>query len=164
MRQRSFGTLSLLAVALLLQSCSSSSSSSSSSHQIGWTYSSVNQSSVDRFDWQNQKSQLELVAKSTDSGVVVTKITPENFLGLRRGDVLSSVAGKPVRTVRELLGDMHALNGADAIVAVKRGGAEMTVKLSATDYRAVLPPPIAPGVTLESKISGASESASANAY
>ena len=74
-----------------------------------------------------------------------------------------SVANKPAKTVRELLGDLHALNGTEAVASVKRGGAEMKVKLRSVDYLPVLPLPIDRHASVVWGESGSSESISLSA-
>lgn len=138
MRSRSFGMFVLVIVALLLQSCSWTS------HQTAWMYTTLDPDGGDRFDWQDQNGQIELVAKPADAGVEVTKVHPDDLWGLRQGDLLISVGNKPTRSVRDLLADLHAMKGADAMAVVKRRGAKVMVKLRGADYRVALPPPIAP--------------------
>jgi hypothetical protein len=90
----------LVAPLLLLQSCSWTGSD-----HVRWEFTTLDAHAGDRFEWQGGDRQIELVASSADAGVVVTKIEPADWWGLRQGDVFLRAADKPVQTVRELLGD-----------------------------------------------------------
>lgn len=133
----------LVATSIFLQACSWSGSDHwTGTDHVSWKFTSRDGGAGDRFDWQSSKWQIELTSKPADAGVLVYKLDPADLWGLREGDRLISVADKPTRTVRELLEDMDALKGTDAVAVVKRGGTEMKVKLRGADYLVVLPPPI----------------------
>jgi hypothetical protein len=114
----------------------------------------------DRFDWQLNHQQLELVAASAHASVVVTKLRPGNFLGLRQGDTFLRVANKPVLSVRQLLGDLKKAHGHDVVAQVERNGIKKTIKLQSSDYGPVLPPPLPPDATMAGGKRGASDSVS----
>ncbi len=73
------------------------------------------------------------------------------------------MADKPVRTVREVLGDLHALRGSDAAVWVMRNLIETKVSLGGSAYLAVLPLSITPNTTMTSGNSGPSAALSVDA-
>ena len=130
-------TALLVATPLLLQSCSWSNSD-----HVSWKFATLDAGGGDRFDWESSTRQIELTSRPVDAWVVVRKLEPADLWGLREGDMVISVADRPTRTVRELLDDLHDLKGADAMARVKRGDAEIKVKLPSADYLPMLPPPI----------------------
>ena len=144
---------------LLLPSCSWSSSDHwTGSDHVRWRFTILDAGGGDRFDWQGNKWQIELASMPADAGVVVRKLDPGDLWGLREGDMVISLANKPTGTVRELLGDLHALQGADAVASVKRGDTEMKVTLRGADYLTVLPSPIDRNATSEAGERGSSGS------
>jgi serine protease Do len=66
------------------------------------------------------------------SGVVVTDIDPNGpaaSAGVRSGDVIKRVNGKPVTSVDEIRSALTAQSGKPALVMVHRGGADLFVAL-----------------------------------
>ncbi|MDQ6645940.1 MAG: hypothetical protein M3Y93_01740 [Pseudomonadota bacterium] len=73
----------LVAPPPLLQSCSSAGSA-----HVSRVFTIVDAHGGDRFDWQGGQREIELKAGSAHAGVVVTKIEPVDWWGLRKGDML----------------------------------------------------------------------------
>jgi hypothetical protein len=149
----------LVAPLALLQSCSWTGSD-----HVRWVFMTLDAHGGDRFDWQGGQREIELTADSAHAGVVVTKIEPADWWGLRKGDMLLRVADKPVRTVREVLGDLHALHGSDVAVWVRRNLIETKVSFRGSAYLPVLPPSITPNTTMTSGNSGSSAALSVDVH
>lgn len=149
----------LVAPLPLLQSCSWTGSD-----HVSWIFTTIDAHGGDRFDWQGGPREIELKAGSAHDGVVVTRLEPANWWGLRKGDMVLRVDDKPVWTVRDVLSDLQALRGADVAVWVRRNLVEKKVNLHGAAFRSVLPPSIAPNTTLASGSSGSSATLSADTH
>lgn len=103
---------------------------------------------VNDYAWSVDGQAFGLHSQTGGHGIVVTRVEPEPFHGLRRGDVLVAADGKPLRQVEEL---MRLLRGRTTPLAlrVQRGQRLATLVWSHADYRgfapsAPPPPPPAP--------------------
>lgn len=92
------------------------------------------------YSWSGDGQAFGLHSQTGDHGVVVTRVEPEPFHGLRRGDMLVAADGKPLHQVEEL---MHLLRGRTTPLAlqVQRGQRLETLVWSRADYRDFAPPP-----------------------
>jgi S1-C subfamily serine protease len=93
---------------------------------------------VDDYAWQDNGQALALHSETGGAGVVVTRLVPEPFHGLRRGDVLVAADGRPLHQVEVL---MRLLRGRTTPLAlrVQRGQRLATIVWSAADYRDFAP-------------------------
>jgi DNA-binding response OmpR family regulator len=75
---------------------------------------------VNDYSWSGDGQAFGLHSQTSGHGVVVTRVEPEPFHGLRRGDVLVAADGKPLHQVEEL---MRILRGRTTPLAlqVQRG-------------------------------------------
>ena len=94
---------------------------------------------VNDYSWSGDGQALGLHSQTGGHGVVVTRVEPEPFHGLRRGDVLVAADGKPLHQVEEL---MRILRGRTTPLAlqVQRGQRLATLVWSHADYQAFAPP------------------------
>ena len=94
---------------------------------------------VNDYSWSEDGQAFGLHSKTGGHGVVVTRVEPEPFHGLRHGDVLVAADGKPLHQVEEL---MRILRGRTSPLAlqVQRGQRLATLVWSHADYRAFAPP------------------------
>jgi len=73
--------------------------------------------------------------KSGDgNGVRVVRTEPASVWGLRQGDVILAVDGRPVDVVDDLIERLSADKPADARLHVRRGSAEQDVTVAGRDY------------------------------
>jgi len=94
---------------------------------------------VNDYSWSEDGQAFGLHSQTGGRGVVVTRVEPEPFHGLRRGDVLVAADGKPLHQVEEL---MRMLRGRTTPLPlqVQRGQRLTTMVWSHADYRAFAPP------------------------
>ena len=94
---------------------------------------------VNDYSWSGDGQAFGLHSQTSGHGVVVTRVEPEPFHGLRRGDVLVAADGKPLHQVEEL---MRILRGRTTPLAlqVQRGQRLATLVWSHADYQAFAPP------------------------
>ena len=98
---------------------------------------------VNDFSWSDGGQSLALHSQSDDTSagnVVVTRAEPSPFHGLRAGDMIVAVDGRPLHQVEGLMRALHGRTS-DVALRVRRGGAETTLVWSRADYRVFLPPP-----------------------
>jgi S1-C subfamily serine protease len=84
----------------------------------------------------------ELVMHSSDSsGIVIDSTRPSPYHGLRGGDVVLSLDGRGITHLHDLMDALRRHDKSPAILRVRRGGSEVSLTLSPTDCRALVPPP-----------------------
>jgi len=75
---------------------------------------------------------------SKGAGVTVTKLIPESLWGLRAGDVIAAVDGRPVTHVNELMNSLRASKPAAVKLHLLRGGAPLVISVAAADYARII--------------------------
>ena len=101
---------------------------------------------VNDYSWSEDGQAFGLHSQTGGHGVVVTRVEPEPFHGLRRGDVLVAADGKPLHQVEEL---MRMLRGRTTPLAlqVQRGQRLATLVWSHADYQRLRAPEAAGAAT-----------------
>ena len=100
-------------------------------------------SSVNTFSWTEDGQSLVLRSQSDGASageVLVMRAEPSPFHGLRAGDVILAVDGRPLHQVEGLMRALRA-SRPDVALRVRHDGADTTLVWSRADYRALVPPP-----------------------
>ena len=97
------------------------------------------------FAWRDGGRALSLHSED-GGGTWVTEASPEPVLGLRRGDLIVDVDGRPVRRLDALAPALERSRGA-ATVRVRRNGKDVMLHWSRAEIRVLVPTPHAAPAT-----------------
>lgn len=90
----------------------------------------------DRMDWRQDGLNLRL--QGTPAGL---RVEAANCFGLKAGDVITTVAGKPMPSVQSLMDTLRSQQGHSLVLQVRSAdGQPRTLRWSASDYADLVPP------------------------
>lgn len=104
----------------------------------GWYTSFHN--TRDSLVWRNSDSRALELHSDSSAGVEVTKISPDDLWGLRKGDVILAVDGHPVTHVDELFKQLQTSKPAAVKIQLRRDHSEQVVTIAAADYTNLINP------------------------
>ena len=97
------------------------------------------QNETERLEWRD--ADHHLVVDANNGIVRVSTTEPTGYFGVRSGDRILRIDGRPVRSVDDLTTALGR-SGPDTVpVTVQRDGREQTVQVATAAWRGVLPPP-----------------------
>ena len=104
----------------------------------GWYTSFHN--THDSLVWHNSDSRVLELHSNDSVGVEVTKISPADLWGLRKGDVILAVDGHPVKHVDELFKQLQTSKPAPVNIQLRRGHAGQALTIASGDYTNLINP------------------------
>ncbi|WP_114238688.1 PDZ domain-containing protein [Dyella sp. C9] len=138
-------TLAVEARALLARPPAPASSSAAAGSTAAATPHRLVFQSDNSLRWRSEGRRLHLVTSRGKDGVDVISVVPAALWGFTKGDEILAANGKPVRSVSELLVQLHGADAAPVALTVRRAGVEQTVQLAegARELAAATAPPAA---------------------
>ena len=104
----------------------------------GWYTSFHN--THDSLVWHNSDGRTLELHSGDGDGVKVTRINPADLWGLRKSDVILTVAAQPVIHVDELFTQLQASKPAAVKIQLRRGDSEKTLTIAGADYTNLVNP------------------------
>lgn len=104
----------------------------------GWYTSFHN--THDSLVWHNSDSRALELHSDSSAGIEITKVSPADLWGLRKGDIILAVDGHPVKHVDELFKQLQTSKPADVKIQLRRGGSEQVLTMAASDYTNLVNP------------------------